>query len=312
VTLEGIQAVTSILTVLAALAAGFYARRAAIYTKNQAQASHQQVEIAADALEVTRAQAAAAEDHGNHQIELARQTLEVAHHEAQAAQAAADRQVEESQAAFRRYEESRLDPLVPVVLATARYRDTLLDTQGWDTGSGTLGWTPLRYENELGPHNRLDPQIVFRVELFVTLENVSDQIARVDIVDPVGGETDVRPGTSLIIPPGDKCDFRWTRTSTPVMLTTDEEINDPAKCSFNLTFWVRDLGMSVRDTYRFSGDLRLFQLDGSRLIVRPEPEHTWKQNVAQPLQQRVYERLEHHRATTANFSSTGTLTTVIS
>lgn len=116
---EWIQAVASVLAFLAAVAAGWYARRAAIYTKQQAEASDKQVKIAKDALEITRAQAEAAEEHGAQQTQIARETLDVARQEAQVAQVAADRQVEEAQTAYRRYEESRLDALVPSVLVTS-------------------------------------------------------------------------------------------------------------------------------------------------------------------------------------------------
>ncbi|SDL90102.1 hypothetical protein SAMN04487916_11748 [Arthrobacter sp. ov407] len=308
---EGIQAVTSILTVLAALAAGFYARRAAIYTKNQAQASHRQVEIAADALEVTRGQAAAAEDHGNHQVEIARETLEVARKEAQSAQAAADRQVEEAKATYRRYEESKLDALIPVVLATVGKPRSFLETKEVSArGEWPTSWSsfdvPRNFEEiELAT-------VVFRVRLRVLIENKSDRIARVEITDSARGEVDVPSGTPLIIPPHEKNGFTWTRVITPGMLATEDEINDPKNWLFDLTLWVRDLGMNVCDTYKFNSDLRLFSRDGSRLIVKPEPEHNWRTNVAQPLQQRLYQRLESARTMNVNLSGSGSLSASLS
>ena len=67
--------------------------------------------------------------------------------------------------------------------------------------------------------------------------------------------------------------------------------------------------MNVRDTYKFNSDLRFFSRDGSRLIVTPEPGRNWTENVAQPLQQRVYERLEATQLMTVHPSGSGSLTT---
>lgn len=309
---DWIQAVTSILTFLAAVAAGLYARRAAIYTKNQAEASDRQVEIAADALEVTRAQAAAAEDHGSHQVEIARETLDLARKEAQATQASADRQVEEAQATYRRYEESKLDALVPVVLAkVGKAGSSFLETKevtakgGWSTS-----WSPFDFPRNF-EESELD-KVIFRLRLQVVIENNSEQIARVDITDPARGEVDVPSGTPLIIAPHQRTGFNWTRVLTPGMLATEDALQDSKNGLFDLTLWVRDLGMNVCDTYKFNSDLRLFSRDGTRLIVRPEPEHTWKIDVAQPLQQRSYQRLESARSMNLNLGGSGSLSTSLS
>lgn len=301
-----IQAITSILTFLAAVAAGWYARRAALYTKQQAEASDDQVKIAKDALEITRVQAESAEEHGNHQAEIARETLEVARKEAQVAQVAADRQLEEAHAAYRRYEESRLDALVPVVLVIVRRPGNFIEmNENWDNvANGWAGnWTPLnltRYFEE-------DQRVIFRIRLNVEIQNVSAHAARVDILDPGNGEVSVRQGEPISIPPHGQTVFTWSRHLTPDLLRTDDEINDPKNAFFDLTLWVRDLGINVRDTYKCNSDLRLFARDGSRLVVFHEPEHTWTENVAQPLQHRVYERLEINRATAVNQSGEGTL-----
>lgn len=305
---DWIQAITSILTFLAAVAAGLYARRAAIYTKQQAGASDRQVQIAKDALAVTKGQAAAAEAHSEQQVELARENLEIARKEIQAAQVAAERQAEEAQASYRSYEESKLDAAIPVILATVKRPGWFLETKEiWEDGQWPPTWetfTRARYFEE-----GQNLAVVFRIRLNVTLENVSDHIARVDIVDTAHGEVDVRGGVSIIVPPRQERTFTWTRTFTPVTLASEDEINDIKNWLFNLTLWVRDLGMNVRDTYKFNSDLRLFSRDGSRLLVRAEPEHNWTENVAQPLQQRVYERLETSHSGAMQLNATGSLTT---
>jgi hypothetical protein len=185
---DWIQAITSILTLGVAVAAGLYARRAAIYTKQQAEASDKQVDIANDALAITRAQAVAAEQHGNDQAELARETLEVARKEAQAAQVAMDRQAEEAQATYRRYEESKLDAVMPVVLATARRPGSwFIETnEVWETGKWHPYWEPFTHAKIFEESQNYT--VRFRISIKIELENVSDKIARVDIVDNASGE----------------------------------------------------------------------------------------------------------------------------
>ncbi|WP_104061123.1 hypothetical protein [Arthrobacter sp. 4R501] len=292
---EWIQAVTSVLTFLAAVAAGWYARRAAIHTKQQAEASDKQVEIAGQALEITRKQAAAAEEHSLESLEIARQ-------EAQAVQAAAARQVEEAKATYRRYEESKLDAVIPEVLATVRRPGWFIETKElYEPGRWTDHWEPFTGVQHFEESQR--NEIRFRIRLNVVIENVSSKTARVDIVDLANGElVNIRSDEHLIVPPHQERVFTWTRSFTPGMLATEDEINDSKNWLFNLTLWVRDLGMNVRDTYRFNSDLRLFSRDGTRLVVRPEPEHNWTENVAPPLQNRVYERLETNRSITVNLS----------
>lgn len=273
-----IQAITSILTFLAAVAAGWYARRAAIYTKQQAVASDKQVKIAKDALDTTKAQAEAAEVHGAQQVQIARETLDVARQEAHVAQIAADRQLEEAQAAYRRYEESRLDALVPDVLVTVRRPGNFVEmNEQWDNdANGWAGnWTPIEQTRYFEENQR----VIFRIRLNIALQNVSDRAARIDIIDPANGDVSVRQGEPIILPPQEQTVLTWRRHVTPDMLRTEEEINDPKNAFSDLTLWVRDLGMNVCDTYKCNSDLRLFARDGSWLIVLREPERTWTENL---------------------------------
>lgn len=307
-----IQAITSVFTLVAAIVAGYFAGRAAKYTKKQAEASDAQVRIAQHTLEVTRAQAAIAEEHSNHQLEIGRETLAIAQQEAKAAQAAAEQQVDEAKAAYRRYEESKLDAIAPAVLAKVRRRGWFLQTNELyeDDPSMWTGWVTLSEPRYIDDAKR--EGIVFRIILDVTLSNVSEHIARVDIVDaPNANLHTARLNEPIVVPPHEERHFTWMRDLTPSVLATEEDINDAKNCYFQLTLWVRDLGMNVRDTYKFNSDLRLFSRDGSRLLVMPVPEHDWSENVAQPLQDRQYERLERDRSATANFSGSGNLTSSI-
>ncbi|GGH97612.1 hypothetical protein ACFFGR_08740 [Arthrobacter liuii] len=299
-----IQAITSIFTLFAAIAAGIYAAKAAGHTQRQANAADDQVKVAKEALDITRSQAAVVEEHGEHQMRISLESLDVARQEA-------DRQVQEAQAAYRRYEESRLDAVIPVVLATVR-------RPGWFIGMKEM-YAPGRWTDNWEPISQVqhieDSQgdvIKFQIRLDVVIENLSSsQTARVDIIKDGNGDViDLPRGEPLVLRPLEVRALAWTRNLTPATLATEDGINDPKNSCFDLTMWVRDLGMNVRDTYQFSSDLRLFSRDGSRLVVTPVPAHDWTENVAQPLPERFYERLDR-RKITSDLSGSGTVTSEI-
>jgi hypothetical protein len=50
--------------------------------------------------------------------------------------------------------------------------------------------------------------------------------------------------------------------------------------------------MNVQDRYAFNLDLRYFSLDGSRLLVEPQPAYPWTEKFASQVPPRHYERLE--------------------
>ncbi|KRE71700.1 hypothetical protein [Arthrobacter sp. Soil762] len=259
-----IVAVTSVLTLAAAVTAGYFAGQAAKWTKQQAEASDEQVRIG-------------------------KASLDVAHEEARLAQVVAARQRKEADDSYRNFAESRLDRLAPTILATANMRRSaglrLYKTDDFST------WTFQRYVEETYTEEA-QRKLQFRLRLVIHFQNVSDQIARISIVNAALGELEAQPpGRDIIVPPHKKASHAWERVWTPEMLTTEEEIHDPNTWLFNFKFWVQDLGMNVRDSYVFNGDLRYFERDGSRLIVRAAPEHYWTEDVAVPLPERVYQRL---------------------
>lgn len=279
-----IVACTSFFTLVAAIFAGVFAKKAAHWTEKQAHASNDQVQIARDALEVARAEAKAAQD-------------------------ATVRQAEEAQATYRRYEESKLDAIIPVILATVRRPSWLIETKPTEMYE-SVGWTPpwewftdkQHFDESQRNENR------FRIRLNVLIENVSPHTARVDITNYASGEViGVPPGEPLIVAPGRERVITWIRDITADMWAAEDQMNDPEKGYFNLTLWVRDLGMNVRDTYKFNSDLRVFDRDGSGVVLRPAPDRDWTESVAQPLQQRFYERLEKNRTMTVNYAGSGVL-----
>jgi len=272
-----IVAVTSVFTLGAAIFAGVFARRAAHYTRVQAVASHEQVR-------------------------LGEESLRIAQDEMRTAQEAAEAQRQDADRAYRNFAETRLDPLTPVILATAEpydhYSNGFPDSKLWlecrRSVNGSGSWTPWEavtetFEEPPGPPGGLE----FRTQLVVSFTNVSDQIARISLVNPGNGEIEEhRQGADIYIQPQEKKKVLWVKRWGLGMLATDEDVNNPANWLFNLEFWVRDLGMNVRDTYKFNGDLRLFERDGSRLVVRNEPPFPWDQDIATPMPGRTYERLD--------------------
>ncbi|MEQ4518502.1 hypothetical protein ABLI39_03950 [Pseudarthrobacter sp. B907] len=260
-----IVAVTSVLTLLAAITAGYFAGQAAKWTKKQAEASDEQVAIG-------------------------RTSLDLAHGEALLAQSVAARQRQEADEAYRNFAEAKLDRLAPVILATAKLSRMSPLTVYKLMPSGAYAYATLS-ESYSEEEQR---EIHFRQRLAISFRNVSDQIARLSIIDLASGELENHPqGREIIVAPHETEKFIWERRWSPqAELATEEEINDVRSWLFNFSFWVRDLGMNVQDTYVFNGDLRFFARDGSRLLVRDEPEHAWTEDVAVPSQMRVYERLD--------------------
>ena len=84
----------------------------------------------------------------------------------------------------------------------------------------------------------------------------------------------------------------WMRLWTSRDLDSEAQVQDPTAWLFNLAFTVSDLGLHVRDTYAFDGDLRFFDKDGAWLVVMPEPPLPWTSDVASMLPGRTYQRLD--------------------
>lgn len=251
-----ISAVTSIMTLAAAVAAAIFAGRAAHWTKQQATAAAAQTTTA------------------DEQLQLARDG-------ATKAQTQLEKQQYDATRAERRQSEARLDVIAPVVLATARRQNL---TGSFDGGPFQL----ITHRREVDART----EALFRTSATITFQNLSGKIARVDITHPAHGELSIRSGESIILSPGERKQVEWQRTIARTALRSEEEIARPENWWMTVEIWVRDLGMNVRDTFRFGGDFRHFSLDGSRLVVDPELPFPWEENVAEPTSPRVYERLD--------------------
>ncbi|KQY47744.1 hypothetical protein [Cellulomonas sp. Root137] len=264
----------SALTLVAALGAWIVAGRAARRSKRLTEATHKQTKVF------------------DEQVSIAREALELARQEAQNARADADRQRVDADRMRRMLEEARLDELAPTIVARAfpegpgtPGRPALEFCQL--TAGGQDRWRLLTEQLQVGR----DETYAFRTALTIWFENVSDGVAQVNIVEPAGGELDLLPGHPLVVPARESRSVTWMRLWTSRDLDSDARIQDPAAWLFNLTFTVTDLGVHVRDTYAFDGDLRFFDRDGSWLVVMPEPPLPWTSDVASMLSGRAYESL---------------------
>lgn len=265
----------SVLTLLAALFAWGAAAKAARRAARQGDATLRQAKAF------------------DEQVAIAREALELARREALDARSDADRQREETDRTRRMLEEVRLDALAPIVVARAVPSGS--DAPGRPvleacqlTAGGQGSWRPLSGHLAVGR----DQSYAFRTALTLWFENVSDRAAQVDILDSAGGELDLLPGHPLVIPARESRSVTWMRVWSSRDLAGDDQIQDPAAWLFNLSFAVTDLGLHVRDTYAFDGDLRFFNRDGAWLVVMPEPPLPWTSDVASMLPGRTYQRLD--------------------
>ncbi|MDZ5146352.1 hypothetical protein [Microbacterium testaceum] len=251
-----ISAGASILTLFAAVAAAIFAGRAAHWTKQQATAAAAQTTTADEQLKLARDGAAKA------QMQL-------------------EKQQQDATRAERRQSEARLDGIAPVVLATARRHNLTKSSDGEP-------FQPVAHRHEVDART----DALFRTSATITFRNLSDKIARVDITHPAHGELSIRSGEGIILSPGERKEVEWQRTIARAALRSEEDLGKTENWWMTVEIWVRDLGMNVRDTFRFGGDFRHFSLDGSRLIVDPELPFPWEDNVAEPTSPRIYERLD--------------------
>ncbi|MBO9553970.1 hypothetical protein [Cellulomonas sp.] len=272
----------SALTLLVALFAWRQSAKAARRIARQADATYRH----ADA---TARQAQAFDE----QVAIAREALALARQEAQDARADADRLRLETDHTRRMLEEARLDALAPTIIARAL--PSVTDAVGRPTlevcqlSAGRQDrWRPLVGQLQVGR----DESYAFRTALTLWFENVSDCPAQIDILDSAGGELELLPGHPLVVPAHEARSIAWVRMWTSRDLDSDRHIQDPSAWLFNLTFSASDLGLHVRDTYAFDGDLRFFDRDGSWLVVMPEPPLPWTSDVASMLPGRTYQRLD--------------------
>lgn len=270
-----IMAGSTFLTLVVASVAAYFARRAAHWTKQQAEASQDQAENTQKALEVAQQDS-----------EVAKETSE--------------RQRTEADRSYRLLVQAQLDALAPVIWAKASPTDQTppgghlflwMRRETRNQGGGPSQWEAVTEELEL----TREEKYWFRFSVNLAFKNVSDTVARVDILDHFGGRfpefaEGVRPFT--VVPPHDERSILWTRQwSSDALLLADTSRASLSE-TFSMRFEVRDQGMNVCDTYEFLASLRFFSRDGSRLIVSPQRTFPNDDGVATPIPGRKYERLD--------------------
>ncbi|MBO3089714.1 hypothetical protein [Cellulomonas dongxiuzhuiae] len=258
---DWIDSITGVLTLAAAVAAGVYAKRAAHSTMEQAAAAHDQVEIAAAALEVAR------EDADN------------------ARSFAADERREAALAA-RRAAEDRIDALMPSVLIRATPgRPWFLQQRSERPGES---WVGVDDDREL---TEADGSVEFQVTVDFHIENPSDHIALVTLGDFGFGEVYLPNGQPILLRSREKVAFRWRATLSIGVFRNSESWN-----TLRATFVVRDLASSAHDVVEVVLDLGFFNDAGYRVFVAPKLPNPWRERIGQPTGGRVYDRLESHSA----------------
>lgn len=271
-----ISAVTSAGTLVAAVAAGIYAKRAADST-------HAQATTAKAALEHAKADTKLAEESARIDREAAR-------------------------VAGRRLEEARLDAMLPVIFGTAEYRGSQgvgssasrFDSARMDGPAAIWKWETVHEGFEVSDSDSDYIPTAFRFAITLLFQNLSEHVAQIDIperqgelwLDEVIGGRRWKDGEPLFVLPGETERLTWTQMLYSTNLRTDDDLGRPEHAFFLLKFWVRDIGLRVREEYSFNGDLRHFKRDGSRLVVNPDPAYPWFRNVAVPRYRRVYEALD--------------------
>lgn len=265
---DWVQAITGVLTLFAAVFAGLWARHAAQGTKRQADAAIEQVSVARAELELANAEAAAARE-------------------------VVERQRLEAVRAERRQAEERIDALAPTVLARATpgipagpLTSTLLEVGRREAASGRMTWSRVDQALEVLE----DEDVFFQLNVTIHLENVSDRMALVAVVDAAGGEVSLPSGHDTLVRPGAEETFTWTRRLHQRQLRSDEGRAEAAV--LRLRLWVRDLALNAYDVVLFNSDVNFFTVDGSRLRVSPTPGFPWVVSLGRQLPERVYDRLD--------------------
>jgi hypothetical protein len=141
-----------------------------------------------------------------------------------------------------------------------------------------------------------EPQVqaaVFRSNITLYLKNVSTHIALIAVTEEAGGEIQGMTGTELVLSPGEDKTLTWSRTLNSVLELARQGSETQPECSrFYVAFQVRDLGGNVTDTYRFDADLGYITRSGDYLIAQPSAPNPWTQQVATIEGDRTYDRLD--------------------
>lgn len=216
---------------------------------------------------------------GERQAEAAEKQLRIASDQAELFAQQIAHQTDRDFEARRREIQAQIDAIAPSVLATAEINDLLGSHDG-------RSWYPILDPKVLEG----DEQQLFKLSAKIRLQNTSSHPAR--LAFPDAEEFGLGSGREMVIEPNGERSLSWSRT------VLSEAIRRPEDPSYERTWhmvnqvWVRDLGLNVRDTLQFNLDFRYFELDGSRLLVRPTVLFPDQLKVAEPIGPRLYERIE--------------------
>ena len=217
-------------------------------------------------------------------------------------------QAQAARAQLRLAGESKLDALAPLVYAVARpeeyphwlkYAVPGPDVRFRAANDQSNGWQWAIFPSIHGQHTREHDVTsklgFFRTGVLVDMHNISSKAARVEFPEQTG--TVYTTGNQIIdwpvvILPNQHTRVIWRNVIPWQGFANDEAFPDPANTSLAFRFHVRDLGLNIRDTYRFDADLTLFSKheNGGLINVSARPEVPWEETVAILGEDRKYTR----------------------
>ena len=275
---------------------------AARWTAKTAKAAELQVQEIRRQVAADLGQLELAREDADRQVRALQEADERAKRTEARALAAEERERAASQAAEERFIKAQLDTRAPAVYIRAmpggRPPNSSADPfppLGYLDRSAPIDWNsnPTKIDNVMRLESTQNHLFVRRVSF--ALANCSNISARVDIFKhSVGGFVGMRSGQEIILPPSETRYVEWRGFIHSDELRT-AGAGKPENCFLQVEFWVRDLGMNVRDSHLFNLDLRYFENDGSRLVVNPEPAYPWTEKYGE-VAERYYERLEAQKA----------------
>lgn len=264
-TAEWILAGMSVLTFAAAAVAGWYARKAALWTGKQAQSTADQAALARQALAESQSQTTAAVEAVDHQ------RAEAAH-------------------ARRRAEEARHDSVMPTLSTWARPGGQGRSVVEVKDGGGV--WQAIRARLPFTEGLRDD--VAFRRMVTVYVRNVSTQMAKVSVVECATGEASLAPSAILVLEPGEESSFTWTHVIPAHELAGG--LDDPELGRVGMTLWSRDNALTTYDVIKFNIGLPLFSRGEGAWVVVDVPSDAATRGsdwLGWPLAMRVYDQLDH-------------------
>jgi hypothetical protein len=283
---------------VAAFIAAFFAAR---WTAKTANSARDQVEVArkqlASAGKAARKQLTAMRE----QVESARAQVEQGEKAAQGQLAAMREQLDlarsEATAAKIRFLHAQLDALAPVVYARAAHpRLVMMPLSEYRAAPNTLYNPDHTVKSQVKVSPGEDPY--FGLTFSIELVNCGDIPARIDFAENPNAELrdmlqhhEVLPGQEVVIPPHEGRALVWRRGIYSGDLRVRGRVQASDVALAQIKYLVRDLGMNVRDTYRWNLDLGCFALDGSHLVADPLNK-LWRDKFASQVPPRSYERLE--------------------